>query len=140
MHARLALPLTMALLAGCATAVPHPFAELSDRLVGTWGEAGEEDVCERNPATISFTSDGQYMLVERKLVGCATEIDCRKRFRYRILGHTDAYIRVQMENETRMTPEGTPVIWHIVPLGPNAFCWGRDDWPGGGCTPERKRC
>lgn len=140
MHIRLVLLLTMTALAGCATATSRQPADLSARLIGSWGEASSSDVCERNPETITFTPDGQYMLVERKVLGCATEADCRKSFRYRILGHTDSYIRVAMENETRLDANGNPVVWHIVPLDHNTFCWGRDDWPEGGCTPNRKRC
>lgn len=137
---RLSPLLTLVFLTGCVAPAPRPISDLTDRLTGTWGEAGYEDVCEQNPATIAFTPDGEYMIVERKIQGCATETDCRKSFRYRILSHTNSYIRVAMENETRMAPNGRPVIWHIVPLGQNTFCWGRDDWSPGGCTPGRKRC
>jgi hypothetical protein len=131
---------TMAALIGCSTAPSRQPVDLYANLTGSWGEASSDDVCERNPEAITFTADKRYMIVERKIFGCATETDCRKTFKYEVLGHTDRYIRVAMENESRVDDDGHPVIWHIVPLDHNTFCWGRDDWPEDGCTPNRKRC
>lgn len=73
-------------------------------------------------------------------MGWATQNDSRKVFRYRILSTDDFALRTQLENESRLDDQGQPVVWHIVVVDAETYCWGRDDWPQGACTPPRKRC
>jgi hypothetical protein len=80
------------------------------------------------------------MLITYADVGWVTETDSRKIFRYRILSVGESSIRVALENEPRLDPNGKPVVWHIVVVDDETYCWGRDDWPKGLCTPPRKRC
>jgi len=73
-------------------------------------------------------------------VGWVTEDDSRKVFRYKILDDDQGFLRVAMEDEPRLDAEGRPVIWHVVLVDDDTYCWGRDDWEPGSCTPVRRRC
>ena len=123
--------------AGCAS---HPNSQtpgVFEQLAGTWSE--EHAGC-KNPHALTFDHDKKTMLIEYAEVGWVTETDSRKVFRYRILGTGQSAIRVQLENEPRLDDQGKPVVWHIVVIDADTYCWGRDDWPEGACTPPRKRC
>jgi hypothetical protein len=123
-------------LAGCAASPPSPAPGVFDQLVGQWDDVPD---C-KNPHTISFDGDKSVMMVEYAEVGWVTESDSRKVFRYRILGMHDAVLRTKLENEPRLDDQGKPVVWHIVVVDADTYCWGRDDWPQGACTTPRKRC
>ena len=123
--------------AGCAS---HPKSQTSDvfeQLAGKWSE--ESANC-KNPHTLTFGDNNRTMLIEYAEIGWVTENDSRKAFRYRILGIERSALRVQLENEPRLDDQGRPVVWHIVAVDAETYCWGRDDWPEDGCTPPRKRC
>jgi hypothetical protein len=123
-------------LVGCVASPPSPAPAVFDRLVGHWDDVGD---C-KNPHIISFDDDESLMMVEYAEVGWVTENDSRKVFRYWILGRNDPVLRTQLENEPRLDDQGNPVVWHIVVVDADTYCWGRDDWPQGACTPPRKRC
>jgi hypothetical protein len=111
---------------------------LEKQLQGLW--ADEKEQCLSNPETIEFSADGSEMTITRAKMGWATKSDSRKVFRYRILSRTATYLRVELERESRLDAAGRPVIWHIVPVDSQTFCWGRDDWAHSACTPPRVRC
>jgi hypothetical protein len=139
MSLRCAVRLVAIGVGGCASH-PAPNSQTStvfEQLKGTWSE--EHTNCQ-NPNVVSFDDDRTMMLIEYAEVGWATETDSRKVFRYRILSTDHSAIRVQLENESRLDEKGKPVVWHIVVVDAETYCWGRDDWPQGACTPPRKRC
>jgi hypothetical protein len=125
-------------LVGCVASPPSPAPGVFDQLVGQWDEV-HPGSCE-STHTISFDRDKSMMMVEYDEVGWVTESDSRKVFRYRILGAKDPVLRTQLENEPRLDDQGKPVVWHIVVVDADTYCWGRDDWPQGACTTPRKRC
>ena len=59
--------------------------------------------------------------------------------RYRVL-QSEPDLRMAIEGETRMTPTGELVVWDLVLLSPDRYCWHRTDWPHGGCTKAIVRC
>lgn len=138
---RLLQTFTMVVLlavAGCATAPTPASSPVFDRLLGQWDERGES-LCE-SPHVLSFDETKATMLITYADVGWASESDSRKTFRYKILDVAPSSIRVALENESRLDSNGEPVVWHIVIVDDDTYCWGRDDWPIGACTPFRKRC
>jgi hypothetical protein len=133
--------LTLNLVVGLAGCVSHPSSQAPDvfsGLVGNWDEE-HPDSC-KNPHVISFDDEKTTMFVTYADVGWLTENDSRTVFRYEILSSNQSAFRTQLENEPRLDNEGKPVVWHIVLVDGDTYCWGRDDWPQGACTPPRKRC
>ena len=127
-------------LGGCA-ANPIPPSEVPDvfsALAGTWDEV-HANSC-KNSHVISFDDKKTAMFVTYVEQGWVTEDDGRKVFRYEILSAAQHSLRVQLENEPRLDGDGKPVVWHITTIDRHTYCWGRDDWPQGACTPPRKRC
>lgn len=123
-------------LAGCAS--PQQRSSVFEQLVGNWDEE-HPGFC-KNPHALSFDDSKSTMMVEYAEVGWVTKSDSRKMFRYRILGANHSSLRTQLENEPRLDDKGNPVVWHIVVVDADTYCWGRDDWPEGACTPPRRRC
>jgi len=125
-------------LPGCMTNPSPQSPDVFAQLVGKWDEVHAESC--KNPHVLSFDGDKTTMLIEYAELGWASENDSRKIFRYEILDVGPATLRARLENEPRMDEEGKPVVWHIVVVDAETYCWGRDDWPQGACTPPRKRC
>jgi hypothetical protein len=60
--------------------------------------------------------------------------------RYRVLERTPKYLRTQIEGEAERTADGNLVVWDVVGLSPDLYCWHRTDWPPGACTDKIERC
>lgn len=134
----LALSFCAAILCGCAAAPAKSGATIYDRLPGRWDTVHEESCS--NYHEVSFDAARKTMFNTYANVGWVTEHDSRKVMRYMILDDDKGYLRVTLEGETRLDAEGRPVIWHVVLVDDDTYCWGRDDWHPGSCTPVRKRC
>lgn len=132
----ISLLLSILLFTGCATK-PYLQPSLVTALTGIWYEESPES-CGIN--SHSITVNGSNLIIDYVEKGYLSESDARKTFVYRILSAQENALRVQLENEPRLDAEGNPVVWHIMPLDTNTYCWGRDDWPPGACTPPRSRC
>jgi hypothetical protein len=135
------LRLTPLIAFGLVSCVSHPtsqFGAVFSGLSGRWDEE-QPDSC-KNPHVISFDDERTTMLITYADVGWVNENDSRKVFRYKVLGAGQSALRAQLENEPRLDKQGKPVVWHVVLVDENTYCWGRDDWPQGACTPPRKRC
>ena len=129
------------LLAGLGGCISHPPSKAPDAysgLAGTWDEEAA-DMCTK-PHLIRFDDGGSTMTVVYADVGWITEEESRKVMRYRILDAGPSILRVQLENEPRLDDDGKPVVWHVVQVDEDTYCWGRDDWPKGACTTPRRRC
>ena len=59
--------------------------------------------------------------------------------RYRIQ-QAEPYLRAKIEGETRTTPSGELVVWEVIMLSPDRYCWHRTDWSEGACTAAIERC
>jgi hypothetical protein len=125
-------------LAGCVSQPPSKAPDVFSQLVGAWDEV-HENSC-KNAHVLRFDDKRTMMLLTYRDVGWVTETDSRKVFRYKVLSTSRSSLRVQLEREPRLDDHGNPVVWHITPIDGDTYCWGRDDWPQGACTPPRKRC
>ncbi|MEM8661098.1 MAG: hypothetical protein AAGF35_09450 [Pseudomonadota bacterium] len=59
---------------------------------------------------------------------------------YQIIGHSENGLRAVLEGEERRTPSGNVVVWNLLLMNKNEFCWHRADWRKGSCTNPLKRC
>ena len=59
---------------------------------------------------------------------------------YQILSDTPNSITMQILDEDRLLPDGTPVVWELRFGGTGAICWHRTDWPLLNCTAPLSRC
>lgn len=126
----------IALVSGCSsTSSIDP--SMIMKLSGTWDEA-TEGRCSTNYHTI--TINGSVLKLSYVEKGYISETDGRQTLTYSILSAEDNFLRVQLENETRLDSKGKPVIWHLKPLTVDQYCWGRDDWGQSQCTVPRVKC
>lgn len=128
----------LVLLFGCATSSPVEEPTIFSQLTGNW-DTEDASTCESFRA-ISFSDDHKVMISTYSEIGYATETDAREQFIYDVLEVGESELRLELEEESRLDSEGNPVVWILRLVDENTFCWGRDDWRPGGCTPPRIRC
>ena len=128
----------LALLFGCATSSPIEEPTIFSKLIGDWDTEGAS-TCE-SVRTISFSDDKKVMISTYSDIGYASKTDARKQFNYDVLEEGRSELRLALENESRLDDDGNPVVWILRLVDENTFCWRRDDWRPGGCTPPRTRC
>jgi hypothetical protein len=126
------------LLSGCATITEQPNA-VKSLLKGQWGWS-ETDECTRNPHTISFSEDGRIMSIEYAAVGYVQSGEARKTFVYDVVAYNHNAVRAALREESRVDAQGQPVVWDLVPIDNNKYCWHRTDWAEGACTAPILRC
>jgi len=137
-HLRCLTALAAALAAGCVSTRPAD-PTIFSVLPGTWAwENNSEFGCDGNSQAISFTRDKKVMLLKYKDESKEQEIPAHA-VRYRVL-QSEPHLRMAIEGEKRTTPAGDPVVWEVVMLGPDRFCWHRTDWEPDGCTAAAIRC
>jgi hypothetical protein len=78
------------------------------------------------------------MLLRHKEV-LPTQVIPAETVRYRVL-QSEPNLRMVIEGETRKTAAGEPVVWDLVLLSNDQFCWHRTDWSPGACTKAIVRC
>lgn len=108
-------------------------------LPGPWGWEGTND-CTVSPQTIHFSPDRKQMklsLTPKDEHGTRAP---RREVTYQVLRNIPGGLRLAMDGEKRLDPEGRPVTWDLMLLGNDQFCWHRGDWPGTGCTKSMNRC
>ena len=104
---------------------------------GTWGTEFEVATCLSNPHTSRFSPDGRTMFLRyAKGEAGVPPADVI----YQIVGGGPDYLRMKVEGETRTTDAGVTVVWDLVLLSADSFCWHRTDWQENGCTKPITRC
>jgi hypothetical protein len=127
------------LTVGCATR-PASTEEWVSILSGTWGWVQGENTCETNPHEITFSPDRRWMYLKTTHPILTPKGIRESEFQYQILSVTPSAIRMQLEDETRLTDSGKPVIWDLQLLTQNQYRWHRTDWRYGAYTRPVKRC
>jgi hypothetical protein len=49
-------------------------------------------------------------------------------------------LRLSLIGEMRRTDDGERVVWDLVMISRDEYCWHRADWPEGKCTGSVERC
>lgn len=113
--------------------------QLQSWLAGDW--AWEPEHCADDPIRISSSADGREMYHDTKAgLTSGVAIPARQRLLYRVLDSRDSRLRLALADETRQDASGKPVIWELVMMDPDRFCWRQADWPADGCTRPLARC
>ena len=112
---------------------------MRDAAVGTW--AWKKKHCGKSPQVYSFSDNGTLMYVFTEDGFITSEEGAIEQIStYKILGESDRVIRARIENEYRKTDDGKLVVWDMVLINDNQFCWHRTDWPSTACTSPMYRC
>ncbi len=123
----------------CAT-TPTSGDDWAAVLYGSWGWTQGELTCEANPHEIAFSSGRRFIDLEFREPVPGARGTPERHYRYRVLKLGSSSARMQIEGETRMTDEGELVVWDLVMLTHDEYCWHRTDWPAGACTARIARC
>ncbi len=107
---------------------------------GTWGVPGSIESCEENAETISFSPDGSEMQITYSHPLTGHDDVPVNDFRYQVMGVAGSSVRMMLMEETRTTSDGELVVWDLVRMSSEAYCWHRADWEPEICTPPRIRC
>jgi hypothetical protein len=135
---RFVLALPFVLVTACVSTRP-PDQSVFSVLPGRWAsDQFPAFGCGGNWQEISFTRDRKLMLLKFKEESKEQEIPASA-VRYHVL-QAEPNLRMAIEGEKRVTPTGEPVVWDVVMLTPDKFCWHRADWEPGACTPALVRC
>lgn len=131
----------MVVAVGSLIAVPAAARDpLLGHFEGTWGTPGTVGSCEENASTIRFSEDGTQMAISYSQPVPGFDETPRTDFTYQVLGVAGSSVRMSLDGEVRTTPSGNLVIWDLVRLSGEAYCWHRADWEPDVCTPPRIRC
>lgn len=130
------LIVTLLLLSqGCTSnKVSKELPPLRDLLIGEWSQT--QKGCRELPAVKTFSEDGKFMFVNSK----DNEQAVTKEVKYIILAETETTMRMRIDGEKRKMRSGKPVVWDLIVLNENQFCWRRTDWPRNECTRIVNRC
>ena len=115
-------------------------AELRALLVGTWDWGGTDKPCKENPHSIEFAADGSALIVRHPKGAALGSKVLHKELVYKILDEGPNFLRMRIEGEDRKTEEGKPVVWDIVLLERDKYCWCRTDLPDNACSKAVLRC
>ena len=129
-----AIAVTLAAYAPGAAQVGRP----SEVLTGGWDWEAAPKRCQENPHSISFTRDGTRMEIRHPKGAVVAGGDRLPDPRRRAAGAAHADHRII--GETRTTEQGEPVVWDLILLSRDAYCWRRTDWPQQSCTGRVLRC
>jgi hypothetical protein len=109
--------------------------DVRTQLVGRWRWEHSSADC-KDGHVISFSADGRLML----LTPAPPKGDTTDVTQYEILGLGPSTVRGRIIDETRRTDRGEVVVWDLVLLERDRYCWHRTDWQSGGCTQPIVRC
>lgn len=107
---------------------------------GRWAWSIRPNGCGNDWHRISFSPDRQVMTIttSKPYEGDDGKLDSVAV--YDIIDYTPSSIRGAIRGETRLTPDGKPVVWDLVLRGPDKYVWHRTDWFRGAFTAAIERC
>jgi len=113
---------------------------VTDVLPGVWDWEAAPQRCQENPHSIDFTPDRKSMEVRHPKGAVMGKETPRVVTVYRVLSESPSSLRMRIVGESRRTDAGEPVVWDLVLLSRDSYCWHRTDWPPQGCTGRVLRC
>lgn len=111
--------------------------DLFDFIQGRWDYTSDAPACSVSPFTLDVASDRRQFTIRSEPT---EEVAEPLESVYEVLVVKPEFIRSRIIGEERLTEDGEPVIWDIIPLDESSFCWRRADWAEGGCTAPVIRC
>ncbi len=110
-------------------------------VAGRWDWARRTAPCSDSAHVIAFPGDGRVMTITQQNRWTDSLGRDRTTATYDILRTTSSSIRGAIRGEERRTPDGQPVVWDLVLVGPDEYRWHRTDWSSGwGYTGGFIRC
>jgi hypothetical protein len=134
--------LVMAILVvlGSSTVTTPQDRRIVDVLPGMWDWEQAPKRCQENPHSIAFAAAGTRMEVRHPKGAVIDKEPPQVVTVYRVLSEKPYALRTQIVGETRKTDRGELVVWDLILLTPDSYCWRRTDWPPQGCTGRVLRC
>ncbi len=109
---------------------------------GTWGwtTGPDSSFCVTRWHTVAFSPDRSIMTITASepwtdSAGVSHQVTV-----YDISEHSRHHVRGQIRGETRLTANGTPVVWDLVLRSADSYHWHRADWPSFSYTASVDRC
>jgi hypothetical protein len=107
---------------------------------GRWAWTTVPGGCDTSWHRITFTADHRVMTITSSKPYERSDGTLDSVAVYDISAHTDSWIRGAIRGETRLTRDGTPVVWDLVLRSQHRYAWHRTDWDRGGLTAAVDRC
>ena len=114
------------------------FERLENRSFGT--VEYEELACGTNSSTVTFSNENnratftQMHPIEDDL-GVTRSV-----WTYTVIGSSDSYVTLLLDDETRLDEAGAPLAWKFHLAANDLMCWQRADHPNGPCGPVYETC
>lgn len=111
--------------------------DLRNIAAGTWGFPLTQASCSDNPHLLIFSNMGRTMTMRYTVSLDGNE---PTQATYEVLNTGSDFIRMRKVNEAERTDGGELVVWDLVLLSEDSYCWHRTDWQPKGCTQPVIRC
>ena len=131
---------TIAIFVGALSCATPEARDWKTFLSGSWGWLQGKPGCEENPHTITFSDDGEYLVVKTRDPVTTESGETEQITRYAIAEMRPTYLRMHNVGETRRTWDGELAVWHLVSSSEDSYCWRRTDWGIDDCTARAERC
>jgi hypothetical protein len=129
----------LVILGSSAVTTPQD-RRIVDVLPGTWDWEETPKRCQDNPHSIRFADAGKRMEVRYPKGAVLDKEPPPVVTVYRVLSEGPSVLRTQIIGEMRKTDRGDLVVWDLILLTKDSYCWRRTDWPPQGCTGRVLRC
>lgn len=116
---------------------PRTTKDVRELAAGTWGFEVEGASCSDNPHTLAFSDVGRTMTMQYSV---GLDGNAPTKATYTVLATGVDFIRMRKVDESEKTESGETVVWELLILSEDSYCWHRTDWQPGGCTQPASRC
>jgi len=113
--------------------------QMSSALAGTWCWPNINNGS-HNPHSLRFSADGQKLFLEYSHPHVGADGKPHLGVEYDVESIDPKQARMRLVGETRKTDAGEPVVWDLVVLPAERYCWRRTDWKADACTDPVTRC
>jgi hypothetical protein len=113
--------------------------EIERSLQGVWCWANVKEGSQ-NAHAVRFSSDGKKMNLEYVAPRMQPDGTPRPPVEYDVEFIEQTRARMSLIGEDRTTDAGAPVVWDLIVLPDDRYCWHRTDWAADSCTDPISRC
>ncbi|HET7553399.1 MAG TPA: hypothetical protein VFK04_19045 [Gemmatimonadaceae bacterium] len=105
-----------------------------------WSTAPADSFCVTRRHTVAFSPDRSIMTITQGEPWTDSAGVVHQVAVYDIMEHSRHHVRGQIRGESRLTANGTPVVWDLVLSSADSYHWHRADWPSFSYTASIQRC